>query len=141
MICLESEEYHSRTSKTCLKTGGRLCMGCINVPEIRGRFSRCRNSLPQFQGILLPGVHKRAPVSGQIFPMSEFLAPELRQISPRSGFHPPNQRQIFPTSECLVPVLRLIFPLPERDSTKLTLTTRTQKRPVPDPTHTIPSSK
>ena len=131
MICLESEEYHSKTSKTCPKTGGRLCMGCINVPEIWGRFSRCRNSLPQFQGILLPGVHKRAPVSGQIFPMSEFLAPELRQISPRSGFHPPNQRQIFPTSECLVPVLRLIFPLPEQKEAKFDSYYRNAKKVCP----------
>ena len=96
MICLESEEYHSKTSKTCLKTGGRLCMVCINVPEIWGKilhgwhkhasvlgedFARgaetclsfggrfcmgCIN-VPQIWGKILHGVHKHASDLGETF--------------------------------------------------------------------------
>ena len=46
-------EDFARGAETCLRFGGRFCMGCRNVPEIWGK--------------VLHGVHKRASDLGQTF--------------------------------------------------------------------------
>jgi hypothetical protein len=120
-------QTYARGAETCLRFGGRFCMGCINMPQIWGK--------------VLHGVHKRVSDLGQTFAWGAETCLRFRadfcmgciNVSQIQGrlLHGVHKR---------LPVFRLIFQLLERDDTIFTHIIGTQKRPVPESAYTIPSS-
>ena len=115
-------------AETCLRFRTDLCMGCINAPQIWGR--------------LMHGGQKRAPDSGQTFAWCAETCLSFRADFCMGCINVPQVQGIFLHGvQKRVLDFRLIFQLLERNNTIFTHTIGTQKPPVPESTHTIPSLK
>ena len=64
-LASDSGHIYARDAETRLRFRAYLCPGCRNMPQI--------------QGILMPGVHKRVPDLGHINELSKWFALNLGQ--------------------------------------------------------------